>query len=288
MFIFSKKSLLKLFAVTTIVSMAWSGDSFAQIHNNAMMSDRLERIERSISNLERNSHRSSSPVVSSGDSAYNEEQIRSFIGRVEVLENRVLRLEERLENIQKNYDFRINELSANIAALQTQAQSHSQPVNTEQAKTDSSKKEEPKPATSTPAPASTEPLKEFETPKEHYNHAFKLLNQSKFDEAGGYLESFVSKHSKDPLIGNAYYWLGEVYYVKKDYMKAADNFRKGYEALPKGPKAPDNLFKLGMSLAALDKIKEACVVYKRVQKFPELPQNVKVNNDKELKKHSCN
>ena len=72
------------------------------------------------------------------------------------------------------------------------------------------------------------------------------------------------KHPKDPLVGNAYYWQGETYYIRRDYVNAADSFRQGFEALPTGPKAPDNLLKLAMSLNALNRDKEACVVLGQV------------------------
>lgn len=104
----------------------------------------------------------------------------------------------------------------------------------------------------------------FDTPRDHYNYAFRLLNQTKYEEAAKYFGTFTEKYKKDPLIGNAYYWLGETYYIRRDFVKAADNFREGFEALPGGPKAADNLLKLSMSLAAMKKTKDACVVLDQI------------------------
>ena len=56
------------------------------------------------------------------------------------------------------------------------------------------------------------------------------------------------RYPNDPLAGNAQYWLGETYYVRKDYKNAAAAFAEGYQKYPKGPKAADDLLKLGMSL----------------------------------------
>ena len=64
------------------------------------------------------------------------------------------------------------------------------------------------------------------------------------------MRSFVERYPKDPLAGNAQYWLGETFYVRKDYSNAATAFAQGYEKYPKGAKASDDLLKLGMSLTA--------------------------------------
>lgn len=104
-----------------------------------------------------------------------------------------------------------------------------------------------------------------EDPREHYNRAFRLLNQTRYDEAGKAFEQFTKKYPDDPLIGNAYYWLGETRYIQRDYVKAADSFRQGFEVLPSGPKAPDNLLKLSMTLRALNRNDEACVVLGQIK-----------------------
>jgi len=52
--------------------------------------------------------------------------------------------------------------------------------------------------------------------------------------------------------------------VRADYQQAAQVFFEGFQADPKGAKAPDMLLKLGMSLAQLDKKKEACATYDKV------------------------
>lgn len=107
--------------------------------------------------------------------------------------------------------------------------------------------------------------KKFSSPQEHYSYAFTLINRAQYDEAEQVLRSFVQRYPKDKLTGNAYYWLGETYYVREKYLDAADAFRQGFEMLPNGTKAPDNLLKLGMSLAKLNKKDQACVVLKQLQ-----------------------
>lgn len=120
---------------------------------------------------------------------------------------------------------------------------------------------------STPSAAATPaaPAMKFNSPQEHYSHAFTLINRAQYAEAEQVLRSFVQQHPKDKLAGNAFYWLGETYYVRENYLNAADAFRQGFESLPDGSKAPDNLLKLGMSLGKLTKKDQACVVLKQLQ-----------------------
>ena len=129
---------------------------------------------------------------------------------------------------------------------------------------------------------------DFATPREHYNYAFRLLNQTQYPEAAAAFDAFIKKYPKDPVVGNAYYWEGETYYIRRDYINAADDFRQGFEALPNGPKAPDNLYKLALSLDALNRDKEACVVLQQVAaKFQKTAATIAQKADQEHKRIGC-
>ncbi|MBM3618252.1 MAG: tol-pal system protein YbgF, partial [Alphaproteobacteria bacterium] len=128
----------------------------------------------------------------------------------------------------------------------------------------------------------------FATPREQYDHAFRLLNQTQYDAAGKAFEDFIAAYPGDPLIGNAYYWAGETFYVRQNFTQAADYFRQGYEALPAGPKAGDNLLKLGMALNNLQKSTEACVVLKQViAKFGSTSGSIKNKAEQERARAGC-
>ncbi len=112
--------------------------------------------------------------------------------------------------------------------------------------------------------------------QDQYNYAMGLLTQANYPAAEQAMRAFVDRYPKDPLAGNAQYWLGETFYVRKDYGNAATAFAQGYEKYPKGPKAADDLLKLGMSLTALNQKADACKAYARLQRdFPAPPQSIK-------------
>jgi tol-pal system protein YbgF len=126
------------------------------------------------------------------------------------------------------------------------------------------------------------------TVKEQYTFAFNLLRQTNYDLAEIALKEFISAHSDDPLAGNARYWLGETYYVRKSFRKAAQIFFEAFTKNSKGPKAADSLLKLGMSLAGFDKKEDACSTFSKVlSDFPKLSENLKNELARQRKRNSC-
>ena len=143
-----------------------------------------------------------------------------------------------------------------------------------------------------PAPAPTASATTIVLPpgtaKEQYNYAFGLLRQANYDKAELALQEFVKLHPKEALASNARYWLGETFYVRAAYVQAAEVFLEGFQADPKGPKAPDSLLKLGMSLGGLDKKREACAAFDKLLKdFPDAPAGVKNTVTREKQKNGC-
>lgn len=112
-------------------------------------------------------------------------------------------------------------------------------------------------------------------PQEVYQRAYSLLSKGEYAAAETAFKSFIKKFPKNPLSSNAYYWLGETFYVRQNYQLAAYNFANGYKNFPKGAKAPDQLLKLGISLYSLKKKAEACATFTKLsQEFAELPTRI--------------
>jgi len=146
----------------------------------------------------------------------------------------------------------------------------------------------PVPSTaSSPALASSSVLPAG-TPRERYQFAFGLMSQARYGEAEVALKEFIAAHGDDPLAGNARYWLGEAYYVRKSFMDAAQTFFQAYKSTPNGPKAPDSLLKLGMSMASLDKTEEACATFGKLRKeFAELKPGIEKTLNRETTRLKC-
>jgi len=123
---------------------------------------------------------------------------------------------------------------------------------------------------------------------DQYNYAFSLLRKADYDGAEVAFNEFIALHPQSDLSGNAYYWLGETYYVRGSYKDAAVSFLKGYQQFPNGDKAPDNLLKLGMTLVRLDKGAEACATFNELKsKFPDAAQTVRDKAAQEAAAAGC-
>ncbi len=138
-------------------------------------------------------------------------------------------------------------------------------------------------------PAAAPPALPAGTPREQYNHATSLLlNDENFSGAERAFKTFIEQHPKHELAGNAHYWLGETFYVRKDFRQAAFTFADGYQRFPKSNKAPDNLLKLGMSLGQLGKEKEACTAFSSLlANFPNLGQRLNDRIQRQRQRYRC-
>ena len=126
------------------------------------------------------------------------------------------------------------------------------------------------------------------TPEEQYKYAFGLLSQANYGEAELALRGFVDQNPSDRLAGNAKYWLGETFYVRQDYQQAAVTFAEAYQEYPDSPKAPDNLLKLGMSLAALGSQGDACGTFvELLKRYPNAAATILQRAKQERQRLSC-
>jgi tol-pal system protein YbgF len=126
------------------------------------------------------------------------------------------------------------------------------------------------------------------TPKVQYDFAFDLLRRNDFARAEVAFRDFLKRHPKDPLAGNAQYWLGETHYVRGDYQQAAVEFMAGYQNYPRTNKGPDNLLKLAMSMSNLGQTQGACTALNRLTKdYPKAPEEVSKPAAAERSKLKC-
>lgn len=296
---------MKFLVLISAAFCLWSASAYAQAIDTAT-AERMDRLERDLMLIQKQIARGE-PVhppltdadIPEGGAAQLEvrlsaieEELRSLHGKLEENEFQVRKLSENFDKLQRDVEYRFGEQgkpSATNGAIG--------PVEeTPEKKDDAPEARKPLVGETTagdgvlrgPDSHPGEDGKTFATPREHYNYAFRLLNQTKYEEAAKAFDAFTKEYPKDPLVGNAYYWQGETYYIRGDYVSAADSFRQGFEAVPGGPKAADNLLKLAMSLDALNRTKEACVVLTQITtKFKKSSVNITQKADQERKRIGC-
>ena len=100
-----------------------------------------------------------------------------------------------------------------------------------------------------------------------YRQALDQLQAGSWADAEQTFDTFVTSYPDDPRASTASYWVGETYLFRKDYPTAASVFARNYRTYgQEAPRAPDNLLKLGMALAAMGDREKACQTFAELGK----------------------
>lgn len=107
-------------------------------------------------------------------------------------------------------------------------------------------------------------------PKQLYDAAYLDLTKGKYDLAITGFSNYLQYFPETELADNAQYWLGECYYAKKNYTRAAVEFHKVLENYSTGDKVPSALYKLGLSLLELKSVGQANKYFQElIDKYPD-------------------
>jgi tol-pal system protein YbgF len=266
--------------------------------------DRLDRVERDMMTLQRQVYKGGSsgssqqgqpPTIVGGDSSDAivaiqerlerlEAEMRRLTGRFEEVGYAQTQTNQRIDRISKDNELRFKEIEQKLVAQPPTAGQQAGPVPQLNPPPELMQNPNAKPGEETivlkppsgalqasqaakpPPPAGAAQTAASGSSQEQYDKAYALLKGGNYAEAEKAFAAFIQANPNDTLAGNAQYWLGESFYVRGDHQKAAETFAEGYLKYPKSAKAPDNLLKLGLSLDALGKKKEACQSFDRLQK----------------------
>ena len=106
-------------------------------------------------------------------------------------------------------------------------------------------------------------------PKQLYDAAYLDLTKGNYDVAINGFSNYLKYFPETEQAANAQYWLGECYYAKKNYTKAAIEFHRVLEDYSTGTKVPSALYKLGLSLLELKSVGQAeKYLQELVDKYP--------------------
>ncbi len=78
-----------------------------------------------------------------------------------------------------------------------------------------------------------------------YLAAFELLKQGRYPDAISGFTGFLQQYPQSEYGDNAQYWLGESYYVSRDFPLSLQSFTKLVEQYPQSAKLPGALLKIG-------------------------------------------
>jgi tol-pal system protein YbgF len=113
-------------------------------------------------------------------------------------------------------------------------------------------------ASSGSAPAAREYRQPGAEERKAYEQIQNLIrNQKKYDEAISRIYQFIDQYPEGDLTVNAYYWLGEVYLVKPQLEQAKQAFTIVATRFADHRKAPDAVYKLGVTQDRLGEKEQA-------------------------------
>ena len=78
-----------------------------------------------------------------------------------------------------------------------------------------------------------------------YSSAFDALKRGDYVESARGFQAYLRAFPQGPLASNAWYWLGESYYVTQNFPIALQSFESLLSQFPDSAKAPDALLKKG-------------------------------------------
>ncbi len=233
-------------AALLAVAPAWA-------ESRASLSDRVSALE---TRLQQNQNQQS--VEQLNRIAQLETDIKSLRSIVEALQNENAQLKQRSQDLYVDLDGRLSRLEGGGAgsAPRPIAAGPIAPAM-------------PASSGSLPPPvlpvAPADPVAE----KQAYDGALAAVTADHSAEAARRFQAFVQQYPNSPLAPNAWYWLGESYYVTQNYQLALDAFLTVVKRFPDSPKAPGALLKLGYSQDGL-KQHDAAVATLRdlIQRYP--------------------
>lgn len=109
-----------------------------------------------------------------------------------------------------------------------------------------------------------------EAEKAAYDRAFQSLKDLKYADAAEQFQNFLGQFPNSEYSDNAQYWLGESYYVTRNYDIALEAFQGLLSDYPDSPKIADGLLKIGYTNYELKQWDQARAALIQVQQqYPD-------------------
>ena len=81
--------------------------------------------------------------------------------------------------------------------------------------------------------------------RKDYDRALEQLKEGRYTEASSAFKTFLQKYPTSSYADNAQYWLGDVYYVTREFQPALSEFSKVIDSYPDSTKIADARLKIG-------------------------------------------
>jgi tol-pal system protein YbgF len=106
-----------------------------------------------------------------------------------------------------------------------------------------------------------------------YRDAYETFQKGDFESARRKFEVFLKQHPNTGLSDNAQFWIGETYFLRKDFERAILEYEKMITKYPEGDKMPAALLKQGLAFLELgDKVNGRNLLRRVTERYPHSEQ----------------
>lgn len=235
--------------ITTLILLSLV--SFSAQSRKVSLQDRMTQLEKIV--LEQ-SNRSVSAADIVAQNQELQQQIAELRGIIEEQNHQIQALKDKQKLLYVDVDSRLAELELSpINNNQSQDQQELQTTNTQPLSVEVDENYNN-------GVASTNTIQDepkLSTYQDDYDIAFAHLRAGRFLESARAFEGFIQRHPENDLTANAYYWLGESYYVKRQYPQALAAFQALIEKFPNSKKTADARLKTGYCYYEMDDLAQA-------------------------------
>jgi len=106
-----------------------------------------------------------------------------------------------------------------------------------------------------------------------YKDAYETFQKGNLEGARRKFEAFLKQYPNTELSDNAQFWIGETYFLKKDFEKAILEYEKAIVKYPEGDKIPAALFKQALAFLELgDKTNARNLLKRVIERYPHSEQ----------------
>lgn len=174
-----------------------------------------------------------------------QQEIKTLRNMVEQQENALSKMQTEQRNRYLDLDQRAQEYSKRILNLEEKGvsptPSRAEKLATEESTTPATTNNKSSISNSSSAKSITD--------QQAYNQAYAHVPEQRFEEAVSEFQAFIRQYPDSRLIGNAYYWLGEIYMVQNRTADAEKMFNAVVSNHPNSFKIADSKYKLGLIYA---------------------------------------
>ena len=175
-------------------------------------------------------------------------EVRELRGQLETLSHTVHQLKERQRELYLDVDQRLQRIeTATPAQAASPPQQPGVSPAVPAAPTETAAPSQPVPAPATPSTAdtsSTDGVDPF-AEQQAYQSAFDLLKSGRYEDAAVAFQEFIVEFPAGTYADNAQYWLGETFYITRQFDRAVQEFERLVAMHPNSQKLTHALLKIG-------------------------------------------